>query len=132
MTLPTIEPMTWFGASWGAPINEICEHQQTPVGEVCTWCLDPIEPWAAGVVMTHWSAEEMSRQPKHLECFIRDTIGSVGHQLGLCHCNGGTMEDPPGMTLREGAVAAILLFAAVAQNQPLNEIACSLVGRNGT
>jgi hypothetical protein len=45
----------------------------------------------------------------HRECEGRMVFGSVGHQLGRCSCRGcdGTMEDPPGMTKREAARAAV-------------------------
>lgn len=49
---------------------------------------------------------------EHRECFLRGIFGSVGHQRGLCTCNGGpgTMDDPPGMTAREAARAAVKEF----------------------
>lgn len=47
-----VQPMTWFGASWDAPINEECERQATPVGEPCLRCEEPIESWASGVVQS--------------------------------------------------------------------------------
>jgi len=37
--------MTWFGASWGAPLNEECPRQATPAGELCLRCEEPIESW---------------------------------------------------------------------------------------
>jgi hypothetical protein len=42
----------------------------------------------------------------HQECAIRMSAGSVGHQRGRCHCYGGAEEDPPGLTVREAALAA--------------------------
>jgi hypothetical protein len=42
----------------------------------------------------------------HLECWIRATVGSLGHQQGRCACFGGTADDPPGHTRREAARAA--------------------------
>ena len=37
-------------------------------------------------------------------------VGSVGHQLGRCSCFGGDEDDPPGMTVREAALAAVDLY----------------------
>lgn len=49
-------------------------------------------------------------QPLHFECGLRSIIGSVGHQKKNCSCYGGTEEDPPGMTRREAAKAAMEYF----------------------
>ncbi len=47
----------------------------------------------------------------HRECFFRILGGSVAHQLKRCACYGGEdAGDPPGMTLREGARAALREF----------------------
>lgn len=50
--------------------------------------------------------------PAHFECGFRAIHGSVGHQRGLCTCRGGpgTMEDPPGLSKREAARAAIVEY----------------------
>lgn len=48
----------------------------------------------------------------HRECLIRSVVGSVGHQLHKCSCYGGTEEDPPGMTKRQAAKAAVALWEA--------------------
>lgn len=50
--------------------------------------------------------EEGPRQ-RHRECAIRNIVGSVGHIRGTCSCKGGTEEDPPGMTKRQAAEAAV-------------------------
>jgi hypothetical protein len=47
----------------------------------------------------------------HLECALRILYGSVGHQMERCECYGGTEEDPPDMTAREAAVAAVAAVA---------------------
>jgi hypothetical protein len=48
----------------------------------------------------------------HLNCFMRQTIGSVAHQLKQCRCYvpGSTEEDPPGMTKRQAADAAVAVY----------------------
>ena len=43
----------------------------------------------------------------HRECLFRTGAGSVGHIRKRCSCYGGTEEDPPGMTKREAAKAAL-------------------------
>lgn len=48
----------------------------------------------------------------HRECFMRQAIGSVAHQEKRCSCfiPGSDCGDPPGMTRREAAKAAVELF----------------------
>lgn len=107
-----VEDMTWFGASWGSPLNEFCEQQGTPVGEPCLHCEEPIERWASGVVLTciQQQAGTRRRRPQHLECFLRGILGSVGHLQRRCSCYGGQDEDPPNLSKRDAARAAVLAF----------------------
>jgi hypothetical protein len=48
----------------------------------------------------------------HRECHIRLVVGSVAHLTGRCSCfvPGSYEDDPPGMTLREAAWAAVQLY----------------------
>lgn len=57
----------------------------------------------------------IDRRPVHWECAARAVLGSVGHQQGRCGCYGGTEEDPPGMTRREAARAALALAMNIGQ-----------------
>lgn len=70
----------------------------TPVGTPCAHCSESIDENDRGM---------MAPAPFHFECFMRMILGSVGHQKGTCSCFGGTDEDPPGMTKREAAKAAL-------------------------
>lgn len=65
----------------------------------CAFCDEPVLPGealAATNVLAHW------------ECGLRAVVGGVNHLRGLCSCCGGTEPpDPPGMTRREAARAAV-------------------------
>ena len=108
--------MKWFGKSWGAPICTKESHAETPVGEPCQWCEEPIEEDECGLLIptvVEWLDDKTAREvfkPTHQECLLREVIGSVGHLQKLCSCYGGEMEDPPGMTKREAAKAAVALW----------------------
>lgn len=91
----------WFGTSWGAPLNAYLERVPVPVGATCLWCEEPIAAEDSG-----WGVHAKGDQWMHVECFTRQIIGSVGHQLGVCACNGGEYEDNPNLTKREAAKAA--------------------------
>jgi hypothetical protein len=59
----------WFGASWGAPINEIQPHVETPVAEDCFFCHEPIAPNDQGYMMPfHDDGEGFKRVFAHKRC----------------------------------------------------------------
>lgn len=72
------------------------------MAEPCTYCGEPVLPA---------DRYPIPNAEMHTDCFIRGVVGGVNHQLGKCKCCGGTEPpDPPGMTLREAARAAVRLF----------------------
>lgn len=71
-----------------------------PLGATCLLCEDLIDEGDVGSINT-------AGQVTHYECLMRMVVGTVGHQRGLCSCFGGTEEDPPGLTRREAAIAAL-------------------------
>jgi len=94
--------MKWFGASWGAPFCEADEHIETPVGETCVHCDEPIAENDQGIVYANGPIA-------HLNCFLRGIHGSLAHIEKRCSCYvpGATCTDPEGMTKREAANAAV-------------------------
>jgi hypothetical protein len=105
--------VNWFGESWGAPVCDPDTHIDTPTG-TCDWCSERIATDDAGVSLPY----AMQVIHYHLNCWLRQVFGSVGHQDGKCSCTGDHMaiseasesDDPPGMTLREAANAAVEAF----------------------
>lgn len=71
---------------------------------ICTYCEEEILP---GELAPHHSG-----LPLHHECLLRTVYGSVAHQALRCSCYvpGSTEDDPPGLTLRESAQAAVILY----------------------
>ena len=79
---------------------------------VCEWCKEPIT-WADATI-------EMTAGRWHKECAMRSVVGSVGHLERRCSCfvkDGKAAHDPPGMTKREAARAAALLFARLGDTE---------------
>ncbi len=107
--------MLAFGpVPWGPALGPCApKPSPTPVGEKCLYCDEPIAAGDSGVIMSmiEGSPLRLRLVVEHRECLLRRVLGSVGHQLGRCGCFGGTEEDPPGMTLRDGARAAASLLA---------------------
>lgn len=95
--------MSWFGTDWGAKCCFEDEHVETPVGSECLYCKELVELGDRGLV-------NVIGQTFHLECQVRMIVGSVGHQMKQCYCYGGSQEDPPNMTRREAAKAALELW----------------------
>lgn len=75
----------------------------TPVGKVCRICDEAIAQGDMGTIDADGNVE-------HYECLMRLIIGSVGHLKRRCSCYGGDEEDPPGMTKRQAAQAAVRLW----------------------
>jgi hypothetical protein len=71
----------------------------------CIYCHEPVLP-----------KEESPIGPLgahlHHECSFRSIIGSVAHieQRCSCYVDGSTESDPPAMSLREGARAALSAY----------------------
>jgi hypothetical protein len=103
--------MRWFGKPWGAEACDPASHVETPVGEICMWCDEPIAEEDRGFLMPHLGAA-VTMRAHHLECYLRSILGGLNHLEGRCACHrkpGGLPPeppDPPGMTRREAAVAA--------------------------
>jgi len=72
----------------------------------CTWCDEPVEPG---------QQHPDFAQPTHIECGFRAVGGSVAHVEHRCSCYvpGSVEDDPPGLTKREAAKAALRAFARV-------------------
>lgn len=72
------------------------------MSEPCPWCDEAIASADSRRLMS-------GCPPWHTECFVRSMLGSVAHQRRRCGCYipGSTEDDPPGMTKREAARAAV-------------------------
>ena len=107
----------FFGPKpWGMSIDrpEMYIKDVCPIGMQCAHCLEPILLGESGSIMDCIGVDsEWSQIVYHAECRVRLIVGSVGHQLGKCGCNGGPdeMDDPPDVSLKEGAKQAVVLFA---------------------
>ncbi len=82
--------------------------------ETCLYCEEPLLP---GEARDH----TVSRSKMHHECGARVVLGSLGHLRGKCGCYGGTEDDPPRMTKRQAARAALNWFRAMGVAEPEGE-----------
>ena len=82
--------MRRFGEKWDAPICDATVPVDTPVGQPCIGCHEPIGPDDQGfihpLIHADGSAEDA---PYHREC---ELLNVIGHSYGYCKCNnyGGT------------------------------------------
>lgn len=100
----------WFGPCAFARSCEPDNRAAIPIGHACAWCDDPIMPDDMGYCLP----DAVGRpQVFHLNCHLRQLIGGVNHLRGQCQCYGGEMgHDPPGLTKREAADAAVEIWNA--------------------
>ena len=101
--------MQWFGKSWGAAICEPAEHIATPIGKQCAWCDEVFVGGEQGVRIPALGAAGDEGADHHLDCFLRSVIGSLAHLQHECSCfvPGATCTDPPELSKREAAQAAV-------------------------
>ncbi len=78
----------------------------------CLWCDEPVEGADPKEGMLYFNGVLYIKRFLHINCYLRGRYGSVGHQEGKCGCRGGpnTMDDPPGMSKREAADAAVFMW----------------------
>lgn len=74
---------------------------------LCLWCGEPVLKGESAEPVTYFCDTGAESRWLHHECRTRSVLGSVGHQRRLCSCFGGAEEDPPGMTRRQAARAAM-------------------------
>ena len=108
--------MKWFGEQ---PTSSNEEKVPVPVGACCAWCEEKFVANESGVVIPHVDDNTVQNLPYHSECSLRFIVGSLGHVLGECQCFGGDMDDPPNMTKRESAKAAIKAFKKLNQQKAI-------------
>lgn len=100
--------MQWFGRAPWAPICADCPRIDTPVGVPCARCDEPIAADDDGVTIPHVGDATVELRPYHYECQLRSVIGGLNHLRGRCICCGGSEPpDPPWLTRREAARAAV-------------------------
>jgi len=67
--------MKWFGESWHAPVCEPDEHIETPVGEDCGYCDEPIAEGDRGLRMPFvGDPSEKGYMNAHQMCLLRAVV----------------------------------------------------------
>lgn len=93
-----------FGPAWG-PITDGSKQIETPVGQQCFWCQEPIAPGDRGTFVPVSRLDGFTVDPQHRECGLRAVIGSIAHLEKRCSCYGGPDDDDSTMTDRQEALA---------------------------
>lgn len=83
-----------FGPRWDAPQTDGATWIDTPVGQPCQYCDEPIEQGDQGIMQTALTGINNDVQPPeytwraapaHAGC---QAANLVGHTLGVCGCTG--------------------------------------------
>ena len=100
--------MMWFGKAHGAAYEADTPHAPTPADVPCGRCGESIEEHDDGMLMLHADEHGIAHRAYHYACHMRGIIGGLNHLAGRCVCCGGTEPpDPPTMTKRQAASAAV-------------------------
>lgn len=117
----------WFGKMYDAPMYFSTAETSTPVGIPCVHCDEVIVEGDDGVVLPGggispvcdpfhdgrvFNEDGVPMCAFHRSCFLRGTIGSVAHVQRRCSCYvpGADEGDPPEMTRRQAAEAAVVAW----------------------
>lgn len=66
--------MQWFGASWGAPVNEFSEQTEVPVGASCQGCSSPVNEGDQGYLIPYMPlVGPPTLEAWHRWCFLMDS-----------------------------------------------------------
>ena len=108
--------MMWFGPADAEPPHDPrILRADTPVGECCRWCREAIAEADRGLLVRLQGEAGVIWSPWHHECFLRNAVGGLNHVEERCTCplcQGDQPADPPEMTRREAARAAVAAWEA--------------------
>lgn len=100
--------MKWFGMAYGAPYESDTPRVPAPLHWLCHHCKEPIAQDDDGFIVPVAYGCEIAL---HYACHMRGIVGGVNHLRGSCTCCGGDdPPDPPNMTKRQAAIAAVKLW----------------------
>lgn len=75
---------------------------------LCHYCGEPVPEPEPEPTIVFIREHGVTREAQHRECSMRSVIGGYNHLRGTCSCCGGSdPPDPPEMTKREAALAAV-------------------------
>lgn len=66
----------WFGERGDAPIYDDAPEQETPVGEPCVHCPDPIGEDDSGFTLPY-ATDPPTRVAYHRDCFRKEILGGL-------------------------------------------------------
>lgn len=105
--MPDYIPNPYFGEPWDSPFCDMAPRADTPAGELCGFCTDPIQDGDQGVITPAILANgQPGAVPWHRECWMRQIAGSPFHLLGKCSCHGGENFDPQNAAERRAEAGA--------------------------
>lgn len=107
--------MKWFGPEAFSHACDATEQSSVPL-TVCSWCDEPFVEDDSGYLIPYMAGDGTTEIAYHVECWQRQFIGSLAHVEGRCSCYvaGARETDPPDLTLRQAAVAAVETFRRLA------------------
>ena len=99
---------SFFGEPWPSGVCEGGRQVETPVGEPCAFCLEPIATDDQGNFVGLASG---GLAPVHRECSFRSVIGGIGHHLDHAYWCKQRGDPDGGRTRRQSALEVWARFA---------------------
>lgn len=69
-----MQPVMWFGSSWGAPVCEL-EHVPAPTHLPCIYCEEKVVKGDRGLLMPNVGGEHGPWAAAHIDCFLLAVLG---------------------------------------------------------
>jgi hypothetical protein len=85
-------------------------NKRRGLGLLCHHCGESFAPSEYGHMSYCLEPGGWACIARHRECDLRMVLGSVGHLEGKCSCYGGDQEDPPELSVRDAARAAVAIW----------------------
>ncbi len=91
---------TFFGPPWPSGICDENTRVDTPVGERCAFCSEPIAEDDQGSFVGTGSGPA----PMHRECSLRSAVGGIGHLTNHAYWCGEQGDPDGGLSARQSAL----------------------------
>ncbi len=102
----------YFGDRWDAPQVDDATPVETPVGQNCLFCAEPVVAGDRGLIRAYVDVVDGEVvdgvAPVHMECDLRQALGNVYHYSGQCRHVGECQHHITGSWRQEGH--ALLAF----------------------
>jgi len=127
---PPVNTILFFGERWDSPyldpdVDRCVIQNPTPVNTPCFWCTELIKPGDRGLFRAVMRGVPGSMtgsvEPIHMECDLRQVMGSPRHLRGECSCAGHETNSPE-VSLHEESLESLRIVNEMRAAQGLDPL----------